>query len=69
MVGGAVWWSMAMMVMPASRPPAPPSRWPVMDLVELTSRVWLRARSPKTFSMALDSRASPSGVLVAWALT
>ena len=23
--------------MPASRPPAPPSRWPVMDLVELTA--------------------------------
>ena len=34
-VGGAVWLSMARMVTPASRLPAPPSRWPVMDLVEL----------------------------------
>ena len=33
-----------------------------MDLVELTRSLWLRARSPKTFSMALDSSASPSGV-------
>ena len=27
----------AITVMPASRPPAPPSIWPVMDLVELTA--------------------------------
>ncbi len=25
--------------MPASSPPAPPSKWPVMDLVELTAKL------------------------------
>ena len=34
MVGGAIRCFMASAVMPASRPPAAPSRWPVIDLVE-----------------------------------
>jgi hypothetical protein len=40
-----------------------------MDFVELTRSLPPMARSPKTFSMAFDSRASPRGVEVACALT
>jgi len=48
--------------MPASSPPAPPSKWPVIDFVELTLSLWLVACSPNTVVMAADSSASfPSG--------
>src|SRR6516162_6246515 len=36
-VGGTTWSRRAKTVIPASRPPAPPSKCPVMDLVELTT--------------------------------
>ena len=39
MVGGAIWWWTASAVMPASRPPAAPSRCPVIDLVDETASV------------------------------
>ena len=51
----------------SSTPPEAPSRWPIMLLVLLMAS--LRAWSPKTFLMALVSAASPSSVLVPWALT
>src|ERR1019366_1861720 len=37
MVGGTIWSRSASTVMPASNPPAPPNKCPVIDLVELTS--------------------------------
>jgi hypothetical protein len=37
MVGGETWWCSASTVNTDSMPPAPPSRWPVIDLVELTT--------------------------------
>ena len=52
-------------MIPASRLPAPPSRWPVIDLVELTSRLF--ADSPKVSQIALASARSPRGVEVACA--
>src|SRR3989304_2381313 len=67
MVGGRIWWRRARTLMPASSPPAPPSRWPVMDLVELTAT--LEACSPNARLTATVSMASPSGVEVPWALT
>ena len=45
MVGGAIWSRIAITQMPASTPPAPPSKCPVMDLVELTAT--FLACSPK----------------------
>ena len=36
-MGGATWSRSASTVIPASRLPAPPSKWPVIDFVELTS--------------------------------
>src|SRR5258708_27338433 len=48
MVGGRIWSRRARIVTPASRPPAPPSRCPVMDLVELTASLC----SPKKLRMA-----------------
>src|SRR6266404_4737431 len=48
--------------MPASNPPAPPSKCPVMDFVELTGT--FLARSPKTLLRATVSRTSPMGVEV-----
>src|SRR5579863_7472375 len=65
MVGGMIWLRRASTVMPASRPPAPPSRWPVMDLVELTGIF----RAPKKLRIACASSVSPMGVEVPWALT
>ena len=51
MVGGTIWWWTASAVMPASRPPAAPSRWPVIDLVDdIASFV---AWSPKQRLMAM----------------
>src|SRR5207245_11519677 len=51
---------------PASKAPAAPSRWPVIDLVE-PKMTW-RARSPNTACAAAVSAASPCGVDVPWAL-
>src|SRR5579862_557655 len=64
-VGGRIWSRRASTVMPASSPPAPPSKCPVMDLVELTAIL----RSPKKFLMACASSVSPMGVDVPWAFT
>src|SRR3984885_1169259 len=64
-IGGAIWLHSASTVIPASRLPAPPRRWPVIDLVELTSRLF--ADSPKVSQMALASARSPKGVDVACA--
>src|SRR6202035_5832131 len=64
-VGGRIWSRNARAELPASSPPAPPSRWPVIDLVELTAIL----RSPKKLRMACASSASPIGVDVPWALT
>ena len=41
-IGGATWLHSASTVIPASRLPAPPRRWPVIDLVELTSKALRR---------------------------
>src|SRR5258707_440521 len=62
LVGGAVCSSIAMMVMPASRPPAPPRRRPGIDLVELTRRLWVGAGSARMVSMALAPYACAGGV-------
>ena len=59
----------AITIMPASSPPAPPSKCPVMDLVELTRSLWLVACSPNSRWIAFDSVTSPSGVDVACAFT
>ena len=68
MVGGTTpRWS-ASTVITASSPPAAPSRWPVIDLVEETTSP-LRACSPKTLLMAWHSATSPCGVEVPWVLT
>ena len=48
----------------ASTAPAAPSRWPVIDLVELTGGI----SSPNTWRMAAVSHRSFMGVLVPWAL-
>ena len=48
----------------ASTAPAAPSRWPVIDLVELTGGI----SSPNTWRMAAVSQASFRGVEVPWAL-
>ena len=49
-----------------STAPAPPSKWPVIDLVELMET--LLARSPKTVLIARVSATSPRPVEVACAL-
>lgn len=49
-----------------SMPPAPPRRWPVIDLVELTTSFF--ACSPKTSRIAFTSLASPTDVEVPCAL-
>jgi hypothetical protein len=36
-VGGDTWWCTASAVITASTPPAAPSRWPCIDLVEFTA--------------------------------
>src|SRR4029078_118833 len=54
----------------ASRPPAAPIMWPVIDFVPLiASECRSRAeRSPNTVQIASASRLSPSGVDVPWGL-
>ncbi len=52
----------------ASTAPAPPSKCPIIDLVDETHNFFESACSPKTFSMARDSSMSPGGVEVPWAL-
>src|SRR2546426_6506279 len=60
MVGGMtpVWTTRAQT--PASKAPAAPSRWPVIDLVD--PKTSFRARSPNTAFTAAVSAASPCGV-------
>ena len=65
MVGGETWWCSASTLNTDSIPPAPPSKCPVIDLVELTTSV--RACSPNTALIASVSFLSPSGVDVPWA--
>ena len=65
-VGGATWWNTERAVMPASSPPAPPSRCPVIDLVDDTASFW--AWSPKQRLMASVSSLSLNGVDVPCAL-
>src|SRR5512137_1077015 len=68
MVGGTTPWWRASTATTASRPPAAPSRWPVIDLVEEThSPFW--AWAPQTEVMAGHSATSPCGVEVPWVLT
>src|SRR5690606_26341179 len=59
-VGGDTWFWTASTVKTDSMPPAPPSRWPVIDLVELTTMPC--ARSPSASLIASVSFLSPSGV-------
>ena len=66
-VGGRTPRSSARTEMTASTPPAAPSRWPVIDLVELTTSFF--ACSPKASLIALVSLTSPSGVDVPCAFT
>jgi hypothetical protein len=66
MVGGETWSRMASALKTASTPPAAPSRWPVIDLVELTAT--FGARAPSKRLIALVSATSPSGVDVPCAL-
>jgi hypothetical protein len=49
-----------------STAPAPPSRWPIADLVELIETVEIA--SPNSLRTAPSSSSSPSGVEVPWAL-
>src|SRR5258705_387523 len=67
MVGGDTWWWMASTVITASIAPAPPSRWPCIDLVEFTAILY--AWSPNAAFRAAVSFASPSGVEVPCAFT
>src|SRR5207253_9330779 len=67
MVGGLFWLWTASTVNTDSMPPAPASRWPVMDFVELTTS-FFDASGPKAALMALVSLTSPSGVDVPCAL-
>jgi hypothetical protein len=57
-VGGAIWSRSASTVMPASRLPAAPRRWPVIDFVELTRN--LAASLSKADRIAVASARSPS---------
>src|SRR5262245_47002460 len=67
MVGGRAWRSSATRHASASAAAAAVSKWPVMLLVELTGT---RGRAgPNTASRTRASATSPTGVLVAWALT
>src|SRR5436305_1472774 len=53
MVGGTIWLRIASTVTPASSPPAPPSKCPVIDFVELTQSLY--ACSPNArFGPAAD---------------
>ena len=60
------WWS-ASTVATASSAPAPPSRWPVIDLVLVTTTSV--ACAPSVAWSIRPSAMSPCGVEVAWALT
>src|SRR2546426_2789636 len=66
-VGGTARLWMAIRQTSASSADAAVNRWPVMLLVELTGRV--AAPSPNTRCKTRASALSPTGVLVAWALT
>ena len=65
-VGGAIWSRIASTVNTASMPPAAPSRWPVIDLVDDTASFC--AWSPNARFTAVHSAMSPSGVEVPCAL-
>src|SRR3546814_17620284 len=62
MVGGITQVCSAIAENTASTPPAAPSRWPVIDLVELT--MVLYAWSPSAALPAIVSARSPAGVAV-----
>ena len=66
MVGGTSWCLIASAVMPASSPPAAPSRWPVIDLVDEIAS--FAACSPNSRLIASVSSLSLNGVEVPWAL-
>ncbi len=63
MVGGRTPRESASTDTTASSPPAAPSRWPVIDLVDDTISPFF-ACSPKTFEIAWHSATSPCGVEV-----
>ena len=65
-VGGITESRMASAHAAISIPPAPPNKWPVIDLVELTDTLW--ACSPNTCLIARVSQRSPMSVEVACAL-
>ena len=65
-VGGATESRSAQIVAIDSTPPAPPSRWPVIDLVADT--IISLAVLPIARRMAMASATSPAGVEVACAL-
>jgi len=66
-VGGATWLRSDKMAATDSMAPAPPSRCPVIDLVDVT--ITPSAAGPRALARACASSGSPSGVDVAWALT
>ena len=66
-VGGAICSSIAFTVTIPSAAPAAPSRWPIIDLVELTATD--RAASPRPSLVAAVSAGSFFGVPVPWLLT
>ena len=67
MVGGATLSRSASMAATDSMAPAPPSRCPVIDLVDVTITPSMAV--PSALASACASTASPSGVDVACALT
>src|SRR5206468_4735121 len=65
-VGGTIWSRIARMQKMLSTAPAPPSRCPIADLVELIET--LAMALPNSRRTAPSSSSSPSGVEVPWAL-
>src|SRR6476660_10085491 len=65
-VGGTIWSRIARMQKMLSTAPAPPSKWPMADLVELIET--LAMALPNSRRTAPSSSSSPSGVEVPWAL-
>ena len=65
-VGGTTRWCSARTVATDSSAPAAPRRWPVIDLVEVTTT--RSASAPSAWRIARASATSPCGVDVAWAL-
>src|SRR4029453_355975 len=65
-VGGTIWSRIARMQKMLSTAPAPPSRWPIADLVELIDNDPMAL--PNRRRTAPSSSSSPSGVEVPWAL-